>query len=133
MIPVTEFIFGKWLVSNFPTIFRNVLTTNGKLWGCYRQPWRFSKNLGFDFGKATGLELFNFAKKTYSSYFLRLQWRTAFFQKPLNVYFWMDNERLNIAQSLALWPIYTYSKSTAVKYNTRSSYEIFSKLTINAS
>ena len=87
----------------------------------------------FDFGKAAGLELLILLKKTYSSYFLRLKWRTAFFQTPLNVYFWMNNERLNNAQSLASWPIYTYSKSTAVQYNTRSSDEIFLKLTINAS
>ena len=45
MIRLTEIIFGKWQVSNFPTIFQNVLTTNGKLWGYHRYPWRFSENL----------------------------------------------------------------------------------------
>ena len=87
----------------------------------------------FIFSKAAGLQPLTLRKNNYFSYFSRFKWRTAIFQTPLDVYFWMDNELLNKVQSLASLPTFSCSKSTVEQWNTGTKYELCLKLTIKAS
>ena len=87
----------------------------------------------FIFSKAAGLQPLTLRKNNYFSYFSRFKWRTAIFQTPLDVYFWMDNELLNKMQSLASLPTFSCSKSTVEEWNTGTKYELCLKLTIKAS